>query len=336
MRAPLLIIILAASLITGGVWMEYRNFLSQPLPSDREDLTLDVKPGTSLRGLSRELVELGILQHPYLFMLMAYLEDKATGIKAGEYELPPEVTAPELLDLITSGKVIQRPFTIVEGWTYRRLLAEMAGDDRFRQVLGGDPTAEDIMTRLGRPEAHPEGRFLPETYHFSKGARDLDILRRAYEAMERAIAEEWEKRMPGLPLEGPYEALIMASIVEKETGLAAERPLIAGVFLRRLDLGMKLQTDPTVIYGLGDRFDGNLIRAHLREDTPYNTYVHQGLPPTPIALPGRAAIHGVLHPQESEALYFVAKGDGSHYFSATLAEHNQAVRRYQIQGRKSN
>lgn len=238
-----------------------------------------MEPGTTLRGLSRKLTGLGLVPHPYLFMTIAYLRDQATDIKAGEYELPPGIKPPELLALVTSGKVVQRAFTIVEGWTYRQLLAATARDKRIHNLLGDNPSAQEIMTRLGHPRKHPEGRFLPETYYFSKGASELDILRRAYETMAQVLQEEWARRDAELPLKSPYQALILASIVEKETGLATERPTIAGVFIRRLKLGMKLQTDPTVIYGLGARFDGDLTRAHLREDTPYNTYVHQGLPP---------------------------------------------------------
>ncbi len=339
MRALLLVSTLAASLIAGGAWMEYQDFLSEPVTLDQESLVLDIKQGTSLSGLSEELTRLGLVEHPYLFMALAYHEGKAASIKAGEYKLSSGIRPPELLALVTSDKVVQHAFTLVEGWTYRRLFAAVAKDERLENLLGDNPSAQAVMTRLGHPEEHPEehpeGRFLPETYHFSKGASDLDILRRAYETMEQVLQEEWAQRDEGLPLESPYEALILASIVEKETGLAAERPTIAGVFIRRLDRGMKLQADPTVIYGLGERFDGNITRAHLRQDTPYNTYVHQGLPPTPIALPGRAAIHGALHPQAGDSLFFVAKGDGSHshHFSATLAEHNRAVRRYQLKRR---
>lgn len=330
MRVLLPILLLATGLVASGAWMEYRDFLAAPLvPEQASPVLLDVEPGTTLRGLSRKLTGLGLLPHPYLFMTIAYLRDQATDIKAGEYELPPGIKPPELLALVTSGKVVQRAFTIVEGWTYRQLLAATARDNRIHNLLGDNPSTQEIMTRLGHPRKHPEGRFLPETYYFSKGASELDILRRAYETMAQVLQEEWARRDAELPLKSPYQALILASIVEKETGLATERPTIAGVFIRRLKLGMKLQTDPTVIYGLGKRFDGDLTRAHLREDTPYNTYVHQGLPPTPIALPGRAAIHGVLHPQAGKALFFVARGDGSHQFSDTLAEHNQAVRRYQ-------
>lgn len=329
MRA-LLVIVLGIALVAGGVWMQYQDFLSTPIELGEDSLLLEVERGTALRGLSEELTERGLLDHPYFFMAMAYLTDNVTRLKAGEFEIPNGVTPPQLLELLTSGKVVQRAFTFVEGWTYRDALAAVAKDERFETVLGEDPSGEMIMASLGHPGEHPEGRFFPETYHFSKGTSELEILRRSFDTMERVLKEEWGKREDGLPLKSPYEALILASIVEKETGLATERPTIAGVFIRRLNQGMMLQTDPTVIYGLGDAFDGDLTRAHLRGDTPYNTYVHQGLPPTPIALPGREAIHAVLHPEEGDSLYFVAKGDGSHHFSTTLKEHNEAVRRYQL------
>ena len=326
----LLVVVLGIALLASGIWMEYQGFLSEPIELGEDSLVLNVERGTSLRGLSEELTERGIVHHPYFFMAMAYLSDSATSLKAGEFEIPNGITPPKLLGLLTSGKVVQRAFTLVEGWNYRDALAAMEKDERLEKVLGEDPSAEMIMASLGHPGEHPEGRFFPDTYHFSKGTSDLDILRRSFETMEQVIDEEWKRRQEGLPLRSRYEALILASIVEKETGLVSERPTIAGVFVRRLNMGMKLQTDPTVIYGLGESFDGNLTKAHLRGDTPYNTYVHQGLPPTPIALPGRAAIHAVLHPEEGDSIYFVAKGDGSHQFSATLDEHNRAVRQYQL------
>ncbi|MCG6860636.1 MAG: endolytic transglycosylase MltG [Chromatiaceae bacterium] len=330
MRALLSVVILATGLVAGGLLMEYRSFLSKPVTLGEDRLVFEVERGTSLRALSETLERMGLLEHPYFFMAMAYFTDKATAIKAGEYEIRSGITPPDLLALLTSGKVVQRAFTLVEGWTYRQVLDALAKDTRFANLLGDEPTAEMVMAKLGHPEEHPEGRFFPETYYFAKGASDLDVLRRSYETMKRVLAEEWEKRDEGLPLRSPYEALILSSIVEKETGLAPERPIIAGVFVRRLTLGMKLQTDPTVIYGLGERFAGDITRAHLRQDNPYNTYVREGLPPTPIALPGRDAINAVLHPRAGDSLYFVAKGDGSHHFSANLAEHNEAVRRYQL------
>lgn len=329
MRLLIALSLLVLCLAAAAVSLAYRSFLLTPIALDAESVRLDVARGTSLRGLSEQLTDLGIIDHPYFFLAMTYLRGESKHIKAGEYDVTDGMTPPEVLAVLTSGRVVQHAFTLVEGWTFRQALAALARDARFERELGSPPAAATVMESLGFPEQDPEGRFFPDTYHFTKGASDLDILRRAHAAMERILAEEWEQRAPGLPLPSPYEALILASIVEKETGRAEERPAIAGVFVRRLDLGMKLQTDPTVIYGLGDEFDGDLTRAHLVRDTPYNTYVRAGLPPTPIALPGRDAIRAVLHPDGGNALYFVAKGDGSHHFSATLAEHNRAVRRYQ-------
>jgi UPF0755 protein len=330
MRVILLIVVLTATLVIGGVWIKYQVFLSEPIHLQEESLILDVERGTSLRRLSDQLVARGLLAHPYFFMVMAYLGDQATRIQAGEYRISNGITPPALLELLTSGKVIQHAFTLVEGWSYRQALAALGKDERFEKELAEAASAQMLMTSLGHPDEHPEGRFFPDTYHFVKGTSDLDILRRAYETMEQVLREEWEQRDEGLPWESPYKALILASIVEKETAVASERPAVAGVFVRRLRLGMKLQADPTVIYGLGASFDGNITRPQLRRDSPYNTYVREGLPPTPIALPGRDAIHAALHPQEGDSLYFVAKGNGSHHFSASLARHNEAVRRYQL------
>lgn len=327
----LLVIILALGLLGGGVWMEYQRFLQSPLTLPEEPLILDVPRGTSLRTLSDELTARRILDHPYFFMAMVYIAGNASRIKAGEYEVQPGSTPTQLLSLLISGKVVQHAITLVEGWTLRQALDAVIGDERLLKELD-QPSPESLMERLGKPEQHPEGRFFPDTFHFTKGSTDLDIMRRSYERMTQVLAEEWDQRDEDLPLVSPDEALVLASIVEKETGLASERAAIAGVFTRRLALGMKLQTDPTVIYGLGERFDGDLKRADLQGDTPYNTYVHEGLPPTPIALPGREAIHAVMHPLEGGSLYFVAKGDGSHHFSSTLAEHNRAVREYQLGG----
>ena len=312
-----------------GTWMELERFKGTPLQVPSEPLLIDVPRGTSLRGLSEDLAAQGLIENPYFFLMMAYIRGDAARIKAGEYRLEPGTTPPELLNLLISGKVVQRALTLVEGWTVAQALASVAADERLTPRLE-EATPEALMAALGHADLHPEGRFFPDTYHFVKGTSDLDILRRAFETMESVLAEEWAGRAPGLPLETPSEALTLASIVEKETGQAAERAAIAGVFVRRLRKGMKLQTDPTVIYGLGDSFDGNLRRVDLESDTPYNTYTRRGLPPTPIALPGRAAIHAALHPADGDSLYFVARGDGSHAFSATLEEHNRAVRRYQL------
>jgi UPF0755 protein len=328
----ILAILLIGIVLVGGAWFEYDRFVSTPIDVGGKSEAVDIPPGTSLRRLSEELAARGIISNPYLFMALARMSGDASRIQAGEYAIASGLTPPQLLALFASGKVIQHAVTIVEGWTFRQAFAAIAADDRFVKRLEGI-SCDELMTRLGDPGQNPEGRFFPDTYHFTKGTSDLDILRRAHRMMETVLAEEWDKRAKGLPLRTPDEALTLASIVEKEAALASERDRIAGVFIRRLALGMKLQTDPTVIYGLRDSYDGNLTRADLAEDTPYNSYLHKGLPPSPIALAGRDAIHAALHPAEGDSLYFVARGDGSHQFSATLAEHNAAVRHYQLGAR---
>ena len=281
-----------------------------------------------MRSVADDLAARGVVSDADHLYWLARWEGKA-GLKAGEYRLQAGITPTQALDILISGESISHQVTFVEGWQFREWRAALARNEVLVQTLQerGD---DEIMALLDPEGRHPEGLFYPDTWHFDRGMSDLDLLRRAYRRMETVLAEEWEQRAEGLPLKTPYEALILASIVEKETGLAEERAAIAGVFTRRLQRGMKLQTDPTVIYGMGERFDGNIRRRDLREDTPYNTYVHKGLPPTPICMPGRAAIHAALHPADGKALYFVARGDGGHVFSATLKEHNAAVRKYQL------
>lgn len=321
-----------ASVLTAGLWLDYRRFLGQEIPPSDAEPYLVVARGTSLPQLARQLTLAGFLDRPYYFVALAYRSGRAAQIKAGEYGWGEGLTPADLLALLVSGRVVQHPITLVEGWTFRQALAALVDDERLSgelATLGED----EIMARLGRPDDHPEGRFFPDTYGFPRGAARLAVLRRAMERMDAVLAEEWARRAPDLPLGSPYEALILASIVEKEAQIPEERAEVAGVFVRRLRLGMRLQTDPTVIYGLGQTYAGRLTKADLRADHPYNTYRRAGLPPTPIALPGRAAIAAALHPADGEALYFVAKGDGSHHFSRTLSEHNRAVARY-ILGRE--
>jgi UPF0755 protein len=294
--------------------------------------TYVVKPGARVRTLARELSARGALPESNTFVLLAYLTGHARDLKVGEYRFKRGMSALAILEQVAAGRVVEYPIVLVEGWSFRQLRQALAEAPKLGQTLRGLNTRE-IMARLGRPDEHPEGRFFPDTYSFTAGHTDLLILRRAYERMQQRLKDEWEARAPNLPLRDPYEALILASIVEKETGRADERPLIAAVFTNRLRRNMRLQTDPTVIYGLGERFDGNLRLSDLRTDGPYNTYTRAGLPPTPIAMPGAAALHATLHPAETRALYFVARGDGSHVFSETLAEHNQAVVQYQLGGR---
>lgn len=289
----------------------------------------DVPPGSAFVTVSQELEGAGILDSARLFSWYGRLSGKAGSIHAGEYGLEPGLTPASLLDLLVKGEVRLYSFTIVEGWTYRELLAAIAA----HEVLESNVSYEDwprILESLGAEYESPEGLFLPETYRFPRGTTDVELLGQAFRLLKDALAEEWDRRGTGLPLTTPYEALTLASIIEKETALASERSMIAGVFVRRLQKRMRLQTDPTVIFGLGEAFDGNLTRRHLRTDTPYNTYTRRGLPPGPIALPGRAAIHAALNPAPGETLYFVATGlgDGSHKFSVTNAEHEAAVSEY--------
>jgi UPF0755 protein len=307
----------------------YQDFRNTPLNVSGPGVTYEIAVGTSLSQLAHDLQRRGIIDHPQYLIWLGRELDLTHRLQAGEYELTPGMTPESLLRKLASGEVIQHAVTLIEGQTFREMLALIEASDDIVHTLDG-VGADEIMTRLGHEGENPEGRFLPDTYHFPQGTTDLSFLQRAYNAMEHFLAEEWAKRDEGLPLSNPYEAVTLASIVEKETGLAEERPLIAGVFIRRLQKGMRLQTDPTVIYGLGDRFDGNLRASDLRTDTPYNTYTRYGLPPTPIAMPGEASIHAVLHPDKGDALFFVAKGNGSHYFSRTLKEHENAVRKFQL------
>lgn len=323
----LFVLLLAAAALAGGLWLDYRAFESRPVALSEPSLIIDIPRGTSLRGLARRMTDAGLLDHPYYFIVMAYRQGDQARIKAGEFELTAGMTPREVLARITSGQVVQYPVTLVEGWTFRQAVAAIEAQERFSGELASLDDAA-LMAALGRPGEHPEGRLFPDTYSFPRDTPRLAVLRRAFERMEQVLAEEWEKRVEGLPIDTPYEALILASIIEKETGVAAERHEIAGVFTRRLQKGMRLQTDPTVIYGMGERYDGRIRRADLQEATPYNTYVINGLPPTPIALPGRASIRAALAPADGETLYFVSRGDGSHVFSVTLDEHNRAVRRY--------
>jgi len=336
LRASLIGIVVAALICLGvsALWLEkeLERALAAPLRL-QSALIYEVKPGTNIAKIARELSQHRLLERPAYVVWQARLSGDAEAIKAGEYALTPGMTANDLLALLVSGRVIQRAFTIVEGWTFAELLDAVRGSPLLVRTLK-DASAADIMARLGHPQEHPEGRFLPDTYHFPKGTTDVAFLNRAYEAMESYLTRAWIGRLPNLPLKGASEALILASIVEKETGVPDERPRIAGVFIKRLDKNMRLQTDPSVIYGLGAAFDGNLRRRDLESDTPYNTYTRKGLPPTPIANPGAASIDAVMQPVVDDSLYFVAKGDGSHHFSKTYREHVNAVNRYQIKRRQ--
>lgn len=298
----------------------------------REPLALTVRKGESLETLLIELRQKGLELEPAWIQLAA-LTGAYKDLKEGDYLLPVGITSRGLIDRLFDGRSRYQPLTVVEGATFRDFLEKVRHHPNLRHELDGK-TPEDIMVLLGEPGVPPEGLFFPDTYFTSLLSSDLDILRKARRKMAKVLAKEWAQRDPALPIESDYQALILASIIEKETGQADERPAIAGVFVRRLMSGMRLQTDPSVIYGLGLGFDGDIRREDLRRDTPYNTYTRSGLPPTPIALPGLAAIHAALHPEAGSSLYFVAKGDGRHVFSSTLSEHEQAVDQYQRSRKK--
>jgi len=330
MHRVLGLLILLASLGGGWLWMDYRQFEQAPLALPAEGAVYTLPSGGSVLTLGSDLVAAGYLppRHAWYLRWLAWSSGRAAKLKAGEYRLAPALTPSGLLDLLVSGKVIQYPLTIVEGWTFRQLRDAVRGHEALRHTLDGlDEGA--VMAVIGRPGEHPEGRFFPDTYLFPRGTTDQEFLTRAYKRMGTVLDEAWRQRADGLPLKSPYDALILASIIEKESAVAAERPQIGGVFARRLQKGMKLQTDPTVIYGLGEAFDGDLRRADLERDTPYNTYTRAGLPPTPICLPGQGAIEAATRPADGKSLYFVAKGDGTHQFSASLEEHQRAVNEFQ-------
>lgn len=324
------LLVLAVAAVALWGWQRYQGFQSAPLPGLHAGQVVQVKQGDSFRAVLARLRAQGISTGTDLeWQLLARQLDAAGKLKVGEYALDPGITPRTLLQNMRAGRIIQYRFTIVEGWNFRQLRAALdAATPLLHQTRQLDDAA--LMAAIGHAGQHPEGRFLPETYLYVRGDSDLDVLTRAYEAMARALAAAWAERAADLPLTTPDQALILASIVEKETAIAEERAQIAGVFIRRLRLGMKLQTDPTVIYGIGSAYDGNIRRRDLATDTPYNTYTRSGLTPTPIAMPGRDALQAALHPAPGDALYFVALGDGSgrHVFSATLAQHNAAVRQY--------
>lgn len=320
-------VLLSVAIAAFVTWRWMHTYVDSPMPLS-EPLVFVVEPGSTLKAVARGLAARGVLEHPRVWVAHARLHGLAKSIRAGEYRIEPGATPASVLEKLVKGDVILREITIVEGWTFRDLMHAIDQHPALDHSLKGASTAE-VMERIGSPGVHPEGQFFPDTYRFSGGTRDLDLLRKAHEALRTRLQAAWDARAEGLPLESAYEALTLASIVEKETGLASERPRIAGVFVRRLRLGMRLQSDPTVIYGIGASYDGNIRRRDLLADSPYNTYTRRGLPPTPIALPGEGALGAATQPDDSGALFFVATGDpdGSHYFSKTLAEHNAAVKR---------
>ncbi|GAB2504531.1 endolytic transglycosylase MltG [Arenimonas alkanexedens] len=329
LKAAFALALLAIVAVGGWLWQRYQGFADTPIALAGAERILVVERGDGFQDILGKLRELGVAEgHDLEWKALAHEMQVIARLQVGDYSIRHGITPRQLLTRIESGKVIQHRFTLVEGWSFRELRAAMANESVMVQTL---PELDDeaVMAALERAGQHPEGRFLPETYHYTRGASDIDLLRRAALAMDKAVADAWEARAAGIPIETPEQLLVLASIIEKETGKASERPEIAGVFSRRLKLGMRLQTDPTVIYGMGSRYAGNIRRSDLTTDTPYNTYTRAGLPPTPIAMPGREALMAAANPSEGNTLYFVSRGDGSHVFSATLVEHNRAVNCHQ-------
>lgn len=328
----LLTVVLLAVIALGLFAWKQHAALEQPLSVGTDAHLLDVRPGDTPSGVFQRLEAEGLLEDAFWLRLYWRLNLSDQSLHSGEYRLTRGMTARDMVGLWKRGEVVQYSLTLVEGWNFRQLRAALQHQPKIEQTLDGLSDA-DIMARIGAPDLHPEGRFFPDTYRFTRGTSDIELLRRAYARLEQVLEEEWQQRAEGLPYKDAYQALIMASIIEKETGVPHERGEISGVFVRRLARGMLLQTDPTVIYGMGEAYRGRITRNDLRTPTPYNTYTTSGLPPTPIAMVGREAIHAALHPADGTSLFFVARGDGSHVFSDTLDQHNRAVREYQLKRR---
>jgi UPF0755 protein len=318
------LIVVVVSVAGGAVY-----YVTRPLALPEVPFAFSIKQGASLKSAARLMQAAGALPNDWSLVWLARALGKTTQIKAGNYELESAVSMLDLLEILTKGQVSQGEISIIEGWTFSQFRAAMNDNPAIRHDSAQLSEAE-ILQRIGATETKAEGLFFPDTYYFANGVSDLVLLKRAYQTMQQHLRESWEDHASGLPFQSPYEALILASIVEKETGKEADRKMVAAVFTNRLHKGMMLQTDPAVIYGIGEKFDGNLRKRDLLKDTPYNTYTRAGLPPTPIALPGLASLQAVMHPAKSNALYFVARGDGSSEFSPTLAQHNRAVNRYQL------
>ena len=323
------------SLLCAGLalaWLIY--FANSGIQLKTETESFDIEAGSRFRGVTHQLVQQNIIQDAVSFEVLARGLGVASEVKAGIYEVKSGMTPLELLDMMTSGSSTQASITFIEGWTFAQMREELNASEQVKHMTMSE-TDQQILKEIGATETMPEGLFFPDTYFFTPNTSDRDILERSYSTMQSKVKAAWATKANGLPYSTPYEALIMASIVEKETGRAVERPQIAGVFINRLKIGMRLQTDPTVIYGMGEHFDGNIHKKDLLSDTVYNTYTRDGLPPTPIAMPGLGAINAALHPAQTKALYFVGKGDGTHHFSASLTEHNNAVIKYQLGGNRA-
>lgn len=328
LKITLFVLVTAAAGVSA--WLVHYAKTPLKLRPDAQEIT--IKPGSSLSSIANQLVAQGVIKHAWPFVALAKLLHKEAVLQAGDYTLNKNVTPYQLLLSLNHGKTTQGSITWIEGKTFRQMREKLARNDAVNHITR-NMSGTEILQLIGAKERHPEGLFFPDTFYFDRGTEDVVLLKRAYTIMQDKLQAAWSKRDSGLPYENAYQALIMASIIEKETGQAKERPMIAGVFLNRLRIGMRLQTDPTVIYGMGERFDGNIRKKDLEIDTPYNTYTRRGLPPTPIAMPGLASIEAALHPAHTKALYFVGRGDGSHEFSDSLTQHNRAVAKYQLKRR---
>lgn len=324
-------VLIVAVLVVGGAAWKTRHALDQHLVVANETL-VDVPSGSTPGRMFNRLEADGVIDDAWWLRLYWRFNLEGQPLHTGEYRLTPGMTVRDMLGVWQRGEVVQYSLTLVEGWNFRQVRSALAKQEKLQQTLAGLSDAE-VMDKLGHPGVFPEGRFFPDTYKFTRGMTDAEILTQAYKRLDEVLVQEWSQRADDLPYTEPYQALIMASLVEKETGVPQERAEIAGVFIRRLHIGMLLQTDPTVIYGMGERYNGKLSRADLKQPTPYNTYTNTGMPPTPIAMVGREAIHAALNPQEGTSLYFVARGDGSHVFSDDLDAHNNAVREFQLKRR---
>jgi len=315
----------------GLVYADYSGTIKQPISLTEEQRSFTIEKGWSAKRVAAELEKTGVIDKPHWFYLYARVNKKGGAIKSGEFNITGSPNTAELIDLFIKGQTVQYSGNIIEGSTFKQIRERLAQNSDLTQTMSS-MSNDEIMRALDLSGQHPEGLFFSDTYQFPKNTTDIEFLKRANTLLQKVLAEEWENRQPDIPIKTPYEALVLASIVEKETAAPEERPLIAGVFMSRLKKKMRLQTDPTVIYGIGDSYDGNIRRSDLTTDTPYNTYTRAGLPPTPISMVGREAINAVMHPDETASLYFVARHDGSgtHQFSETLEQHNAAVRKYQL------
>ncbi|MES2579609.1 MAG: endolytic transglycosylase MltG [Pseudomonadota bacterium] len=329
LKLSIVLSLIASILLT--VWMVKYAKTSLKLAPQAQEIT--IKPKSGLKSIANQLVEQKVLRSAWPFIVLGKVLRKEPYLQAGDYTLNKNITPYQLLLSLNHGKTTQGSITFIEGKTFKEMRAKLAKNDAIKNTIQGLSDAQ-VMAVVGKNERHAEGLFFPDTFYFDRGTLDTVILKRAYDSMQAKLNKAWDNKAPNLPYKNSYDVLIMASIIEKETGKASERPMISGVFLNRLHIGMRLQTDPTVIYGMGDQYDGNIRRKDLLKDTPHNTYTRKGLPPTPIAMPGLASIEAALHPEKTKALYFVGKGDGSHVFSNSLTEHNRAVYQYQIKANK--